>query len=282
MNRHSCGKCKKSIIGETEWLDHVNDHLYKEEYVCSICGMDFPFPTELIEHGEEHIPSCSKKWDTKDENKEEQPSEGEKQNKETKINAARKLKFDQPMFLQDLRNRDTSMPRLMKEVDELKLQASLFFNEKNDNDKKESKYDVFESRYARKSDEIIRKWNEVLEFENPKFKSFPDLCLSMDYFANNQFNTPNELLFKSNVKKEEEKIESKDSDDDDGGAAFNRVFKRILEEEKAQEEREKLEKEKKQDNEKKKKEETKKKKESDKKKKKYFYDFLGDDPDELW
>ncbi|OUC41614.1 zinc finger, C2H2 type, partial [Trichinella nativa] len=62
MNRHNCCKCEKSITGETEWLEHVNDHLYNDEYICSICGMDFLFPTELIEHGEEHIPSCSKKW----------------------------------------------------------------------------------------------------------------------------------------------------------------------------------------------------------------------------
>ncbi|KRY12766.1 hypothetical protein T12_2002, partial [Trichinella patagoniensis] len=294
--RHKCCKCGKSIIGETEWLEHVKDHLYKEEYICSICGMDFPFPTELIEHGEEHIPSCSKKWikDLKSENNEEQSLEREERSKENKMNVARKLTFDQPVFLQDLRNRDTSMPQLMKQVDELKLQASLFFNEKNDNNKKESKYDVFESRSSRKSDDIIRKWNELLEFENPKFKSFPELCLNIDFFANNQFNIPNEPLFESNVKieeelkdfeeeEEEDEEDDDDDDDDDGSAAFNRVFKKYLEEEKAQEERDKLEKEKKQDNEKKKKEETEKKEEADEETDiENFYDFLKDDDNELW
>ncbi|KRZ53604.1 hypothetical protein T02_1553 [Trichinella nativa] len=301
MNRHNCCKCEKSITGETEWLEHVNDHLYNDEYICSICGMDFLFPTELIEHGEEHIPSCSKKW-IKSENNKEQSLEREEQSKENKINASRKLVFDQPVFLQDLRNRDTSIPQLMKQVDELKLQTSLFFNEKNDNNKKESKYDVLESRSAGKGDDIIRKLNELLEFENPKFKNFPELCLNIDFFENNQFNIPNEPLFERNVKKEQEESKDYDDDDDDGddddnddddddsSAIFNRVFKKFLEEEKAQEERAKLEKEKKQDGEKKKKEETeKKKKETEKKKEadeeidiKNFYDFLEDDDNELW
>ncbi|KRX38267.1 hypothetical protein T05_9710 [Trichinella murrelli] len=301
MNCHKCDKCEKSITGETEWLEHVKDHLYKDEYICSICGMDFLFPTELIEHGEEHIPSCSKKW-IKSENNKEQSLEREEQSKENKMNPSRRLIFDQPVFLQDLRNRETSMPQLMKQVDELKLQASLFFNEKNDNNKKESKYDVFESRSAGKSDDIIRKLNELLEFENPKFKNFPELCLNIDFFENNQFNIPNEPLFESNVKKEEEESKDYDDDDDDDGdddddddddssAIFNRVFKKFLEEEKAQEERAKLEKEKKQDSEKKKKEETEKKKEETEKKKEAdeeigdienFYDFLEDDDNELW
>ncbi|KRZ85133.1 hypothetical protein T08_8324 [Trichinella sp. T8] len=302
MNRHNCCKCEKSITGETEWLEHVKDHLYKDEYICSICGMDFLFPTELIEHGEEHIPSCSKKW-IKSENNKEQSLEREEQSKENKMNATRKLVFDQPVFLQDLRNRDTSMPQLMKQVDELKLQTSLFFNEKNDNNKKESKYDVLESRFAGKSDDIIRKLNELLEFENPKFKNFPELCLNIDFFENNQFNIPNEPLFESNVKKEKEESKDYDDDDDDdddgddddddddeSSAIFNRVFKKFLEEEKAQEERAKLEKEKKQDSEKKKKEETEKKKEETEKKKEAdeeidienFYDFLEDDDNELW
>ncbi|KAL1236759.1 Zinc finger protein [Trichinella spiralis] len=287
MNKHNCCKCGKSIIGETEWLDHVKDHLHKEEYICSICGMDFPFPTELIEHGEEHRPSCSKKWikDLKSKNDEEQPLKIEERSKENKINAVRQLKFEGPEFLQDLRNhelpRETGMPTLMKQIDELKLQASLFFDQKNDNNKKESKYDVLESRCAKKSDEIIRKWNAVLEFENPKFKSFPELCLSMDFFANNQLNIPNEMLFGSNDKNETASKDSDDNDDDD--AAFNRIFKKYLEEEKAQEERDKLEKEKKQDNEEKKKEETKKKKDSNEKTDiENFYDFLKDDDNELW
>ncbi|KRX60692.1 hypothetical protein T09_3298 [Trichinella sp. T9] len=302
MNWHRCDKCEKSITGETEWLEHVKDHLYKDEYVCSICGMDFLFPTELIEHGEEHIPSCSKKW-IKSENNKEQSLEREEQSKENKTNVSRRLVFDEPVFLQDLRNRETSMPQLMKQVDELKLQASLFFNEKNDNNKKESKYDVFESRSAGKGDDIIRKLNELLEFENPKFKNFPELCLNIDFFENNQFNIPNEPLFERNVKKEEKESKDYDDDDDDddddgddddddeNSAIFNRVFKKFLEEEKAQEERAKLEKEKKQqDSEKKKKEKTEKKKEETEKKKKAdeeidienFYDFLEDDDNELW
>ncbi|KRY67024.1 hypothetical protein T4A_11695 [Trichinella pseudospiralis] len=249
MSKFSCGKCGAIITGNDEWEDHIKMHLNNDDYVCYKCGMHLPSLTELIEHYKDHLPSCSKQWSSKSEN-------DDREKKSLRDNVSRKLKFDKPTVLYDSRNRNENMPELMKQVDELKLKASLIF--KNVNKKKEIKklhYPILNSRTAKKGAQVLSKWRKYLEDEKNEIVNYQETTKHEKGEVTSGVN--NDHLYcvraisdKEYMKQKEEvlfqsgnhdKNQGRDSDfaksetlDKENGA-FVRMFKKYLEEERKQE-----------------------------------------------
>ncbi|KRY85236.1 hypothetical protein T4D_2550, partial [Trichinella pseudospiralis] len=249
----NCGKCGAIITGNDEWEDHIKMHLNNDDYVCYKCGMDFPSLTELIEHYKDHLPSCSKQWSSKSEN-------DDREKKSLRDNVSRKLKFDKPTVLYDSRNRNENMPELMKQVDELKLKASLIF--KNVNKKKEIKklhYPILNSRTAKKGAQVLSKWRKYLEDEKNEIVNYQENIIKTTKHEKGEVTSGvnNDHLYcvraisdKEYMKQKEEvlfqsgnhdKNQGRDSDfaksetlDKENGA-FVRMFKKYLEEERKQE-----------------------------------------------
>ncbi|KRX90200.1 hypothetical protein T4E_4966 [Trichinella pseudospiralis] len=231
MSKFSCGKCGAIITGNDEWEDHIKMHLNNDDYVCYKCGMHLPSLTELIEHYKDHLPSCSKQWSSKSEN-------DDREKKSLRDNVSRKLKFDKPTVLYDSRNRNENMPELMKQVDELKLKASLIFK-----------------KTAKKGAQVLSKWRKYLEDEKNEIVNYQETTKHEKGEVTSGVN--NDHLYcvraisdKEYMKQKEEvlfqsgnhdKNQGRDSDfaksetlDKENGA-FVRMFKKYLEEERKQE-----------------------------------------------
>ncbi|KRZ68085.1 Zinc finger protein [Trichinella papuae] len=260
MSRFKCCKCGKSIMGDDEWEEHIRNHLNNDDFVCHKCGMDFPSLTELIEHNRVHRPSCSKHWDLKSEN-----NDREKKNLRGKDGVSRKLKFDKPTVLHDLRNRNENMPEFMEQVDELKLQASLIFNnEIKRKGMKKLNYPILNSRCAKRGAQLLSKWKKYLDDEKNEFVNYPGitkyekasvssggnddyLYFPIDFTEEELLKQKEEFLFYSKHHLKDQGV----GDDvikaetlDEEGGAFVRMFHKYLESEKQNEQEKENEEEK--------------------------------------
>ncbi|KRZ10484.1 Zinc finger protein [Trichinella zimbabwensis] len=261
QKKFKCCKCGKSIMGDDEWEEHIRNHLINDDFICHKCGMDFPSLTELIEHNRVHRPSCSKHWDLKSEN-----NDREKKNLRGKDGVSRKLKFDKPTVLHDLRNRNENMPELMKQVDELKLQASLIFNnEIKRKGMKKLNYPILNSRCAKKGAQLLSKWKKYLDDEKNEFVNYPGTTKYEEPGVSDGVNNDHiyfstaitkkellkqkeEVLFYSSHQGVGDDVIKPETLDEDGGA-FIRMFHKYLETEKEEEEKKEKEEEKEDDTE---------------------------------